>query len=231
MLKTRRLDRVTSVVYYRTGSAGARLDVADLDEGLIASAGVLHLTGITPALGPGPAAAVRAAMDIARSNGVPVSFDVNHRARLWSAAEAAPVLCDLVKGVDVVFASEHEAVMLCGDGGGGRPHGPDELATRMSALGPPQVVVKRGERGCVALLDDVSHHVDALEVTAVDPVGAGDAFVGGYLAELVMGRDAETRLATATAAGAFAVSVRGDWEGLPHRHELSLLTGVDDVVR
>ena len=46
-------------------SAGSRLGPADLDESAIAAAGVLHVTGITPALGPGPAAAVRAAVDAA----------------------------------------------------------------------------------------------------------------------------------------------------------------------
>lgn len=232
MLKTRRIGHLTSVTYYRANSAGGRLDVADLDEDVIAAASVLHLTGITPALGPGPAAAVRAAIEIARAHSVPVSFDVNYRARLWTAPEAAPVLRDLVKQVDVVFAGEHEAVLLAGiDDESGRPSDPDDLARGLAELGPGQVVIKRGARGCVALVDGRWHRLEALQVQLVDPVGAGDAFVGGYLAELVSGRDAADRLATATAAGAFAVSIRGDWEGLPHRDELALLTSADDVVR
>lgn len=230
MLKTRRVGQMTSVTYYRTNSAGAQLEPADLDEELIASAAVLHLTGITPALGPGPAAAVRAAIDIAHAHDVPVSFDVNYRARLWSAREAGAVLRDLVKQVDVLFAGEEEAALLSADTGRAAPT-PDELAREVAELGPGQVVIKRGARGCVALIDGHWHHLEALKVHSVDPVGAGDAFVGGYLAELVSGRDAATRLATATAAGAFAVTVAGDWEGLPHRHELALLTNTDDVVR
>jgi 2-dehydro-3-deoxygluconokinase len=232
MLKTRRIGHVTSVTYYRAGSAGARLDVGDLDEDLIAGASVLHLSGITPALGPGPAAAVRAAIDIARAHSVPVSFDVNYRARLWGAPEAGAVLRELVKQADVLFASEHEAALLATTrDGASTPYDADDLARRLADLGPGQVVIKRGARGCVALVDGTGHRLEALPVKLVDPVGAGDAFVGGYLAELVSGRDAAARLETATAAGAFAVGVRGDWEGLPHRHELALLTTTDDVVR
>ena len=55
----------------------------------------------------------------------------------------------------------------------------------------------------------------ALAVTVVDPVGAGDAFVAGYLADRLAGRTPEARLRTAIAAGAFAVTVPGDCEGLP----------------
>ncbi|MGZ4650588.1 MAG: PfkB family carbohydrate kinase [Kineosporiaceae bacterium] len=67
-------------------------------------------------------------------------------------------------------------------------------------------------------------------MSAVDAVGAGDAFVGGYLAELLAGADARTRLATAAACGAFAVTVPGDWEGLPTRADLSLLGRPDGTV-
>ena len=68
------------------------------------------------------------------------------------------------------------------------------------------------------------HAVDPVPVQAVDPVGAGDAFVAGYLAELLAGRPVADRLATAAACGAFAVTVPGDWEGLPGRDELAALT-------
>jgi 2-dehydro-3-deoxygluconokinase len=116
----------------------------------------------------------------------------------------------------------------------GQPRGAEEadaLVRRLAELGPRQVVIKRGRLGSVALIDDELHCVDGLPVRSVDPVGAGDAFVGGYLAELMLGRDPATRLATATATGAFAVTVSGDWEGLPHRDELALLSTTDDVVR
>jgi 2-dehydro-3-deoxygluconokinase len=65
----------------------------------------------------------------------------------------------------------------------------------------------------------------------VDTVGAGDAFVAGYLTELMGGAAPAARLRTAVAAGAFAVTVSGDWEGMPDRSALALLEATDPVVR
>ncbi|WP_422804717.1 PfkB family carbohydrate kinase [Streptomyces noursei] len=70
---------------------------------------------------------------------------------------------------------------------------------------------------------DGPHHQPAVPVRAVDPVGAGDAFVAGYLSALLDGADLAGRLARAATTGAFAAASRGDWEGAPTRAELSLL--------
>jgi 2-dehydro-3-deoxygluconokinase len=83
----------------------------------------------------------------------------------------------------------------------------------------------------VAAVDGQVHAVDPVPVKAVDPVGAGDAFVAGYLAETLAGRPVAERLATAAACGAFAVTVPGDWEGLPTRDELAALGGRPGAVR
>ncbi|WP_254651247.1 PfkB family carbohydrate kinase, partial [Streptomyces sp. GbtcB7] len=61
--------------------------------------------------------------------------------------------------------------------------------------------------------------------------GAGDAFVGGYLADLCAGADPVERLITANAAGAFVCMSPGDWAGLPARAELGLLEAPDPVIR
>jgi 2-dehydro-3-deoxygluconokinase len=105
------------------------------------------------------------------------------------------------------------------------------MAREISSLGPRQVIIKRGPRGCVGCIDGVPHHQPAVLVRAVDPVGAGDAFAAGYLAELLAGQAPAIRLATAAATGAFAVTVDGDWEGLPYREDLALLEAPDDVIR
>jgi 2-dehydro-3-deoxygluconokinase len=234
MLKTTRAAGITRVSYFRAASAGSRLAPEDLDEGAIAAAGVLHVTGITPALGPRPAAAVHAAIEIARAAGAPVSLDVNYRAALWDAAAAGAALRDLARRADILFAGEHEARLLADPGdpaGPVGPAGPAAMARELAGLGPRQVLIKRGQLGSVALIDGRRHEQPALPVLAVDPVGAGDAFVAGYLAELLAGRPPAARLATAAAAGAFAVTVSGDWEGLPTRAELDLLDAPDDVIR
>ena len=108
---------------------------------------------------------------------------------------------------------------------------PAELARAIAVLGPAQVVVKLGADGCHALIDGDTHVVPAVPVHPIDTVGAGDAFVAGYLAELVRGLPAADRLATAVRTGAFACLGPGDWESFPRRHELGLLDGGDPVTR
>jgi 2-dehydro-3-deoxygluconokinase len=98
-------------------------------------------------------------------------------------------------------------------------------------LGPTQAVIKDGARGCTALIGGTLYQLPALRVPAVDPVGAGDAFVAGYLADFIAGRDPGERLGTAITAGAFAVSVPGDCEGLPRRADLRALASLEDVAR
>ncbi|MEU6825418.1 sugar kinase [Streptomyces atriruber] len=224
MLRQRRTADRTLASYYRKGLAGSRLAPEDVDEELVAAARVLHVTGITPALGPGPRKAVLRAVSMARSAGVTVSFDVNYRSLLWSREEAAAVLRPVIGAADIVFAGLDEAALFT------EAATPDEAALALSALGPRQTVIKLGGEGALALVDGKVVVQPAVPVTAVDPVGAGDAFVAGYLAAHLDGASPADRLHTAAVCGAFSVSVPGDWEGLPRRSELALLAG-DDVLR
>lgn len=218
MIKEHRTGAITRVTYRRTGSAGSR--VAPQDVPPLNGAAVLHVTGITPALGEPPRAAVRTAVERARAAGVLVSVDLNHRASLWpSATDAVAEYRWLVAHADVLFATEPEAALLT-DGG------PAALA----ALGPSEVLVKRGAAGATAIICGEVLEAPVFAVDVVDPVGAGDAFAAGYLAERVRGASPAERLRTAAAAGAFAVTVAGDWEGLPTRAELAQL-GAQDVRR
>jgi 2-dehydro-3-deoxygluconokinase len=217
MLKERRTSTMVRVLYYRRHGPGARLRPDDLDPAQVQAAGVLHLTGITPALSDSARATVHHAVELARAAGVPVSFDLNYRSALWPPDEAAGVCRDLAGKADVVFAGDDEAELL---GLRGDPAG---LARGLAGLGSGHAVVKLGDRGAVAFVDGAVHMVQATAVQPVDPVGAGDAFVAGYLAETLAGRPVEERLRTAAACGAFAVTVPGDWEGLPSRDELEAL--------
>jgi 2-dehydro-3-deoxygluconokinase len=219
MVKERRTAQTTRVQYYRNGSAGSRLGPDDLDEDLIRAAKVLHVTGITLALSPSARSAVHAAIAVARDAGVLVSFDVNHRTALWSDAQASTEVRKVVELADIVLATEEEARLVV--------DAPDAagLAREMAGCGAAHVLVKQGADGAVAMVDGRLYTVAAVPVTAVDPVGAGDAFGAAYLNVLCRGGSVEERLEVAAAAGAFAVTVPGDWEGLPSVEDLDLLGG------
>lgn len=226
LLKERRTSTHHRMRYYRTATAGVRLAPEDIPEELVAGASVLHITGITPALGEGPARAVRRAVDIAREAGVLVSLDINFRSLLWNEGEAREAVLPLLHDSDLVFAGPHEARLAVPD-----RHEPEELAKGICELGPSGAVIKLGAEGAFALLDGRPHRQPALPARVYDSVGAGDAFVAGYLAELLAGAPAAVRLDTAARVGAFAVGTEGDWEGLPRRGELPLLDHHDDVLR
>ena len=225
MLKTVGAAGRVRVTYIRSASAGSRLCVDDIDETTVREAKVLHVTGITPALGDGPAAAVTAAVEIARAHGVTVSLDLNYRSALWDPRTAAAALGPLVKRADVLFSTYEEAQIIVDEAT------PADCARVLSSLGPSQVMVKLGAAGSVSVIDGELHVREAETVTAVDPVGAGDAFAAGYLSELVRGVSPRDRLSTATRTGAFAVTVSGDWEGLPTRSDLRDFEGRGDVLR
>lgn len=226
MLKERRTMSTQKVSYYRAGSAGSKLTPEDLDSSLISGAAVLHVSGITPALSATAATTIREAIEIARSQGVTVSFDLNYRANLWTTEDARRSYQELIPLTDIVFAGDEEAVIATGPA-----HEPTELAQRLADLGPSQAIIKLGSKGAVASIDDKIYHQHAVAIEAVDTVGAGDAFVAGYLADLMAGKAPADRLELAAKTGAFACLAYGDWEGLPTRPELALLHQTESVNR
>jgi 2-dehydro-3-deoxygluconokinase len=213
------------VTYHRRESAGSHLRASDLPEELVGRAAVLHGTGITLALGPGPAGALTRAIAVARDAGAVVSFDVNYRRALWSEDDAAAAVTAVLADCDVVFAGLDEARILTGHTDA------SEAAGALEALGPRQVLITLGPQGCLARIDGTAFDAPAPVVTVVDTVGAGDAFVAGYLAELIAGEPPAQRLATAVMAGALAVTAPGDWEGMPDREALARHSAEEPVIR
>ncbi|GAA1059969.1 sugar kinase [Agromyces bracchium] len=220
----------TAVTYHRAGSAGSRLSPADLDLVDVGDFDLLHVTGITPALSATTHEAIDAVVDLARAAGVPVSFDVNHRSTLWGdPAAASAAYRSIAARADLVFAGVDEAELVTGRAG--TDASPADLARAIAELGPVEVVVKLGEAGAIALVDGEVHERAAVPVTVVDTVGAGDAFVAGYLAARLAGEDDDARLDLAVRTGAAACTHPGDWEGFPTRRELERRLGDDPVSR
>jgi 2-dehydro-3-deoxygluconokinase len=160
----------------------------------------------------------------AREAGLTISFDVNMRRTLWSEQEAGPELRWLAGQADIVFCGLADGPVLVGE-----VCSAAELASRVAALGPPDVLVTRGAAGAYYLAAGRPVERPARSMTVVDPVGAGDAFAAGFLAAYLEGADPARRLERAQLSGALVVGVEGDWEGLPTRRELDAWT--DDDVR
>jgi 2-dehydro-3-deoxygluconokinase len=209
LVRDRHHEQRINVAYARRGSAGSALGPGDVDADWVESARILHVTGITPALSATAAAAVERALELASTAGVEVSFDVNLRRRLWADEEAARVLRVLVPRMNVLFATEEELAVLSGNS--------DVSSGAEWALGSGvrTVVIKRGAEGAIAFGHDETVEAQGHQVSPVDPVGAGDAFVAGYLAAALSGEALPARLEQGCRTGAASVQVLGDIEGLP----------------
>lgn len=228
MFLEQRTADLTRVDYRRNGSAGSALSPADLREPLGRGARLLHVTGITPALSTSARSALHGAVEAAVDRGIPVCLDVNHRARLWSRDEARSVLAPLARYATVLVASDDELDLVVASADGRDPaatpgRSESALVADLHRRGVAEVVVKLGAAGARVHTPAGIHHAPALPVTAVDTVGAGDAFTAGYLSGWLDRLGVADRLGRAVTLGAFAVSGRGDWEGLPRRDELALL--------
>ena len=220
----RSLDRL-QVAYYRAGSAASRLGPEDVDLEHLLSAGLLHLTGITPALSEGCRALVDRLTAAAVERGVPLSFDANVRRRLLGERDAQALLGPFVARADLLFCSAEEAELLLGAGE------PDAVARAREGL-RAEVVVVHEAGGAFAVHDGGVTHAAGHVVTPVDSVGAGDAFVAGFLSGRLRGWDVAGCLALANACGACAVTVPGDVESMPTEREvLPLLEGRREVER
>ena len=208
-------SRRVRVTYHRAGSAGSRLDPADIDPESWGEAKLLHVTGITPALSPSARAASETAVSVAADREMVITFDPNLRTRLWSEADARSVLAPLAARATVVLASEAEARWLSGCS--------DSLAATAGWFhdqGVRVVVLKRGSLGVQVSDERGTFEVAAPDVREVDPVGAGDAFNAGFISGLLDGRGSTECARRGVACGAACVQTPGDIEGLPGRHEL-----------
>lgn len=209
MMKERLADGRTRVTYHRRGSAGSAIGPEDVPAGLVEQAALVHLSGITLALSDRSRATVDAVLDRAEAAGVPVSFDVNHRPKLIDSDTARVRYRAVVERSATVFASDDEARLVLGREE--QPDDEDDLARGLAALAHGTAVVKLGSRGAVASVDGVLHRRAATPVRVVDPVGAGDAFVAGWIAAVLGGAEPAVALDRAADAGALACTVASDW--------------------
>jgi 2-dehydro-3-deoxygluconokinase len=172
-------DPGAGVLYYRRGSAASRLGPAYAAKLPLATAPLVHVSGITAALSDSCRALLDEIIAVRRSHGLPVSFDVNHRPALWPPGRAAPELLALARRCDLVFVGRDEAETLWGT----------RTAEDVRALlgHGPRLVVKDGDVGAHCFHDGSTHVAPAEPVEVVEAVGAGDAFAAGFLAAELAG--------------------------------------------
>ncbi|MGH8146072.1 MAG: sugar kinase [Rhodanobacteraceae bacterium] len=220
------MQRPSAVLYDRSGSAFACAPADAYDwPGLLAGAGWLHVSGITPALGDAAAQSALAAVRAAREVGARVSFDCNYRGKVWSAraAQAPPMLRALAAEADLLFANDRDLALILGmdypqaDAGDRFGAAAEAAFAAWPKLGRMATIERRqrsvDDQEIVGLLADAgSVHVSRVHALSgiIDRIGTGDAFAAGLLHGFERGMDAAASLDVAVAAACLKHSMPGD---------------------
>jgi fructokinase len=201
------------------------LSPEEVDADYIRSARLFHFGSVSLSRSPAREATLHAA-ELAKDAGVLVSYDPNWRPTLWEDdREARDQVWRAMAIADVVHCAEEEWEFITGTG--------DLEAGSREVLeaGPRLVVVTLGDRGCYYHDGRSSGDVPGFEVTVIDALGAGDAFVAAMLSQLIRARrdlrltDERLRevMTYANAAGALACTGRGVIPALPTAHQVEAL--------
>lgn len=199
--------RGVNVVYDREGSAFADVSASDFDLDRLASARGFYTTGITPALSESAREATANLLGAAHNAGTTVAFDVNYRSQLWSRDQARETLTQLFPAVDVLVVAARDAKQVLGYS----DDDPPQIAHKIAAEHEfTTVAVTRGDRGALVWHDSVVHEHDGYETDTVDPIGAGDAFSGAFIARRLSGDGIRDALDYAAAAASLERTIPGD---------------------
>lgn len=226
-------DRDTfPLIFYRENCADMAINKADIDEAFIASSRALAITGTHFSTARIHAASSKA-LTFARKHGVRTVLDIDYRPVLWGLtgrgdgetrfiadAGVTAHLQAILPHFDLVVGTEEEFHIAGGSS--------DLIAAlhAVRAVTGATLVVKRGELGCSVLegaipasMDDVfTHHGTRVDVLNV--LGAGDAFMAGFLNGWLRNESIEQCCAYANACGAIVVSRHGCAPAMPSRAEL-----------
>lgn len=197
--------------YRRSGSAASLITVADLSPDLLAGARFFHASGISQAISETAAGTVSAAMAMAKAAGARISFDTNFRPRLWGAEKALPCIAAAAAQADILKTSVEDCVALLG------LRGPRDIASCFLGLGARAVIVTLGPEGVALATASEFAHIPGRAVAAVDATGAGDAFTGALLAELLRGAPLPEAARFANAAAGLSTLGYGAVAPLPVR--------------
>ena len=215
--------------YKRAGSAASKLTFDDVAPHL-GSANLLHVTGITPSLSLSCKDAIFRSLKRCQQLGIHVSFDANYREQLWSPSEARITFEEMIEYATLFKVGRDEAETVWGLG-----LNAVDYAKKLHGLGDKITIVTDGALGATLYDGKITVSISGLGLKAVDTVGAGDAFVAGFLGGLSERSNfsaffqlgtAERKhllrhaLSVANACGALVTTRKGDTQAMPNMSEV-----------
>jgi 2-dehydro-3-deoxygluconokinase len=216
--------RPVRVLYDRRDSAFTRLTPDMVNWDPVRRARLVHISGVTPALGDNARALVRRLVD----EGAAISFDLNFRSALWSPEEAYQFALSILPRVRYFFLGQAEAqtVFRCG--------GPPEVVLEMLTRVAPKTTIAllQGREGSTVLHEGKLWRPGVRpRVDMVDPIGAGDAWVAGYLWATLQGREVQDAVDAGAIVAALKCATWGDIALITERDVHDARLGGPDVRR
>ncbi len=212
--------RSTQVYYDRKLSCFTEITADDIDWDYLLDTRLLHLSGITVPLSESVNATLLEAVARAKAAGVPISFDVNYRTRLWSTGNAAEGMRPFLDSAEIIFMPARDAEALYGLTGT-----PEELLEQLGDMFSARyIIISLGADGIIGWNrnEGVISAEIARNTVILDRIGAGDASVAGVLHGWLQGNFAKgIRYAALTAA--MALSQYGD-------HLITSQTELDELL-
>ncbi|MFV0321665.1 MAG: sugar kinase [Alphaproteobacteria bacterium] len=200
--------------YYRKGSAASLYGADQLPKDAIKNAKILHVSGISLAISDIACKAVYAAIEVAKDNGVAVSFDTNLRLKLWPLSKAQRVINDVAAMADYLLPGLDDAQLLT------NLETSEDICAYYHDLGTKNIALTLGAEGVYLSQDGAGQLINGRKVKAVDATGAGDTFDGNFLARILAGDSLVEATNYANVAASIAVQGYGAIAPMPTQKQV-----------
>ncbi|WP_342007243.1 5-dehydro-2-deoxygluconokinase [Bacillus sp. YBsi01] len=206
-----------SILMYRDNVADLYLEPSEVNEGYIANAKMLLVSGTALAKSPSREAVLKA-VHIAKKHDVKVVFELDYRPYTWQSAEETAVYYTLAaEQSDIVIGTREEFDVMENRSGGNN----DETVRRLFAHSADLVVIKHGVDGSYAYSRSGEvFRARAYKTKVLKTFGAGDSYASAFIYGLVSGRDIETALKYGSASASIVVSKHSSSEAMPAAGEI-----------
>ena len=198
-------------IFHFTHAACGELNPSDVNEDTIINSKYLHIMGCSITGSKSMGLAIMKAVQLAKINGVKISFDPNIRPELLSG-EIMGYYREIIDCCDVLLTGRSELKILFSN--------PITAIEHLLKQKDRIVVIKDGSKGTELHSRNESFRMATYPASEVDPTGAGDCFDATFLSMVCQNSDLKTAVSYANAAGSLAVQKRGPMEGNSFKHDL-----------
>jgi 2-dehydro-3-deoxygluconokinase len=218
--------RGTKVIYDRGDASVTTATPLQLPTAALESAELFYTSGITPALSSTVEETTKTLLTAANQKGVTTAFDLNYRSKLWSPDTAGISYRSLFPNIDILIAAKRDVEMCLN-----RDGDVVEVANGLyHDFGFETVVITQGEHGSVAVHDSNVFKQDVYTTDTFDPIGSGDAFVGGYLSQRIDGDNLPNALEYAAATASLKRTIDGDLAVITPEDVETVIKGNDNEI-